>query len=531
MLTRRQFIRCGAVGAGALVVTSAGAGPIVGTNPLTDSPLGRVFGGPDPAFAAAPGPAFAPITSLTFTIADAVKHMVTHGPTNTATCDFWFFKEATMPAAVPGPQIYATEGDSIPIVVTNTLPHPHAFAIPGIGFGSGPIAPGATWNGTIAVPTGTAGTYLYYDNLNEPVNRVMGLHGAFIVMPQGAEAPFGWSKYPYNLASGHPVKQLYDDFGTAAWWPGLPWHVGDPAGRNPTQPFRQYVWLVHEASSELFAEVSNFVPTSGQPVYPAAQFEELFLNDPFIATSTDGRAATPRLDQFNRKPQFFTINGQSGHFSHNNASLTPMNRVGEPSLIRIINAGLYSHSMHIHANHVYVTSVDNVVSDNPLWVDVYQLHPMGHMDYTLPYMRPPDVPNSRGIGRGGSGDPALSTLANPPFPGFPGAASHPAWPPTEEFTMHHPAIGTLKQGFLGGTVDIAERQSPLCYPMHSHSEPDQATQGGNYNNSLISGMYFIGDHHDPANPSDFPIDGDFQMMLDLGGSTGLTGPAAGKDPM
>jgi hypothetical protein len=121
----------------------------------------------------------------------------------------------------------------------------------------------------------------------------------------------------------------------------------------------------------------------------------------------------------------------------------------------------------------------------------------------------------------------MLTLANPPFPGFPGAASHRAWPPVEEFTLHHPKIGTIKKGFLGGTVDIAQRQSPLCFPMHSHSEPDQVSQGGNYNTALISGMYFIGDQNGTRN---FPIDEDFMMMLDMGGSTSATGPAAGKEP-
>jgi hypothetical protein len=170
-------------------------------------------------------------------------------------------------------------------------------------------------------------------------------------------------------------------------------------------------------------------------------------------------------------------------------------------------------------------------------VDVFFLHPMGHMDYTLPFMRCPDVPNKGGIGRGGSGHDARLTLANPPFPGFPGAASHPVWPPVEEFSLRHPKVGTIKKGFLGGTVDIAQRQSPLCFPMHSHSEPDQTTQGGNYNTALISGMYFIGDRNIPnvnwpadANYPNFPIDEDFMHMLHMGGSTGTTGPAAGEDP-
>jgi hypothetical protein len=63
--------------------------------------------------------------------------------------------------------------------------------------------------------------------------------------------------------------------------------------------------------------------------------------------------------------------------------------------------------------------------------------------------------------------------------------------------------------------------------MHDHSEPSQTSQGGNYNTGLISGIYFIGDRNGTMN---FPIDEDFQMMLDLGRSTSATGSAAGNPP-
>ena len=55
----------------------------------------------------------------------------------------------------------------------NALDENHELAIPGIGFTTGPIAPGATFTGTIVVPAISAGTYLYFDTLNAPVNRVM----------------------------------------------------------------------------------------------------------------------------------------------------------------------------------------------------------------------------------------------------------------------------------------------------------------------------------------------------------------------
>ena len=53
-------------------------------------------------------------------------------------------------------------------------------------FDSGPIAPGATFSGTFTATQ--SGAFLYYDNLNEPVNRVMGLHGALVVRPAAAAA-------------------------------------------------------------------------------------------------------------------------------------------------------------------------------------------------------------------------------------------------------------------------------------------------------------------------------------------------------
>jgi hypothetical protein len=86
----------------------------------------------------------------------------------------------------------------------------------------------------------------------------------------------------------------------------------------------------------------------------------------------------------------------------------------------------------------------------------------------------------------------------------------------------------MRTNFAGtGLVDIAQSQSPLCYPMHDHSEASQTAQGGNYNCGLIAGVYFIGDRNTLM---DFPLDEEFMMMLEMGRSTSATGPAAGEDP-
>lgn len=522
-------------------------------------------------------PAQAAVThTFEFTISDAIKEMHTHVQRNVATCYFWLYRfdsyNGQAPSNrvdVPGPSIYVTAGDNVNFTITNRLDEAHNLAIPALGLFGASIAPNASATYTWTVPN-SPGAYLYYDTLNAPVNRVMGLHGAFVVMPSGAfQDPSGtmlWSRYPYGTeVMGPNVKGLFDILGVEGAnqpFPGLAWHEGEGAdGKNfgtnfPTTPFRRHIWLEHQASATLFEQVGrnaniSFTATlpngttqnfSGRARDPRT-FVAAFTSDRFIATSNDGRANTPKLDRFNFKPQFFLINGQSGHFAHNNATIVPNHRVGEPCIISVLNAGLMAISHHLHANHYYLLargSLNSPVaagdfgdnsSDNPIWIDVYQVHPMTRQDWLVPYMKMPDIPNKRGLGTadGTAGDQPLFATANPGSPGFPGGARHLVYPPTQEFTMHHPPLGTIRKNFLGtGNVDIAQRQSPLCYPAHDHSEPTQTSQGGNYNTGLIGGMYVIGDRN--LNLT-FPIDEDFAMMLDLAvGTIGQTAPAAGPNP-
>lgn len=411
-----------------------------------------------------------------------------------------------VPPDCPGPTIVALKGDSIPITVKNELDEPHSFYIPGI-IDTGPIAPGATFTGTLTASV--SGSHMYYDNLNEPVNRVMGLHGALVVRP--VSPAFGHKFTPYDNPSSH-VQALYDDFGSSTHFPGLSWQDGDPATNTP--PYRTYAWLLHQASPKLFAEVGNLSPGV---IYDPQLFQQKFLRSPFDRT---------RATSYN--PEYFTINGQSGFFSHFSPSITPMGRIGEPVVIHIMNAGLWTHSMHFHANHFFVTSVNGVSSENPIWVDVYGILPMDRVDYTLPFMRPPSIPNTRGIG---VPDTPLTTLNG-----------NPCYPPLEEFELHFPREGQVMRWAENAnpqvdppTIDLTQRMSPLCYPMHDHTEPSQTAQGGNYNCGLISGIYIIGDRTVPG-AMNFPMDADFAMMFrnirGISGSTGESGtlPAAGTPP-
>jgi FtsP/CotA-like multicopper oxidase with cupredoxin domain len=425
--------------------------------------------------------------TLNIHITDALKDMVTHNAINTAQCYFWIFKEDNFPAECPGPNIFTTQGDVVRLVITNDLDEPHSLYIPDM-FDSGPIAPGAKV--TKFFTATTSGSYLYYDNLNAPVNRMMGLHGAFIVMPRAAAA--GHKFTPYDNPTPM-IQKLFDELGVAPY-PGLSWEQGDPATSTPA--FRQHIWVSHEASPVLFAEVGNAAPGTGARV--PATFVNAISNDPYADTFNRG--------VFNRKPHFFTINGQSGHFAHNNPFICPNHRVGEPCVIRVLSAGMSTHSMHIHANHVYVLSEGNQLSNNVLWVDTMTNTPLRGFDWLVPYMRPPDVPNLRGIGRADAPLPTLSGLT---------------WPPTEELDTFLPPVGTLADPLNPLSVDISVRLSPLCYPMHSHSEATQTAQGGNYNLGLISGLNFTGDRNTPGGVTTFPRRPTQQLGPDK------TGPAAG----
>ncbi len=528
-MKRRDFIKYGAGGLTTLVVGSK-------LPWLMDNP----------AYAAVQ------VRTINFTVTDALKDMVTNntgvlpdgtvvGPGNPAQCYFWIYKCTfpDLPPDCPGPIIFATTGDVITLTVTNNLDAPHAFAIPRLRITTGPIPPIQDFPNntkTITFHAGPAGTYLYYDDLNAPVNRMMGLHGAFIVMPRqlhGTRAQGSHRLTPYDNPTPN-IQRLFDDLGHAPWWPGLAWDEGDPFTDTP--PFRQHIWVLHEASSKLFAAVGNnaaisFTTEDGTVVNGLARdpavFTQAFLHDRFNPIHDP---ANPNAQNY--VAEFFTISGQSGHFSHNSPYVTPYSRVGEPVLIRILNAGLWLHSTHLHANHEFVLQHNNRTDpvpgsfDNPIWVDVYTADPLDTFDKLLPYMRPPDVPSDLGIGRddlelaldvsntavpmggfglanAGAGPPFVKTdvPANPEGPNFynPFPGTHTTWPPIQELNTYIPKIAQVIAQVVDpvtgavSSADCAVLLSPLCFPMHDHSEPTQTSQGGNYNCGLIAGVLFTGD--------------------------------------
>jgi len=300
------------------------------------------------------------------------------------------------------PELRVTEDDVITLSITNNDVAPHGFAIPGIPAAYiAMIEPGATGTVTFAAPGG--GSYLYVDPYKAPLNRVLGLHGAFIVEPIDGNTLAG-SPTPFSRLEQTPQIEAFFDAlgGDSEPFPGEKW--------NPNDPDREKLWLFSQIDPSLNARIR-----AGESVNPAS------VVDRFL-------------------PRYFTINGLSGfdashlhdgHSAGNSpaARIIPKGKEGQPCLIRTMNAGLATHSVHIHGNHCMECSETDEFGANQRETHVYErdtwlLAPLARIDMILPFERPPDIPRNK-------------------------------WPPRDE-------------------------DFPLKYVMHCHNELSQTAGGGSY---------------------------------------------------
>lgn len=83
---------------------------------------------------------------------------------------------------VPGPTIICQAGDTIQLTLNNSLNTATVFAVGGTSVRM-TVPARSTTQLSFAAPA--PGSYLYFDDQNSGVRRVMGLHGALVVMPAG----------------------------------------------------------------------------------------------------------------------------------------------------------------------------------------------------------------------------------------------------------------------------------------------------------------------------------------------------------
>jgi len=227
---------------------------------------------------------------------------------------------------VPGSSVIAQEGDTVEITIVNTLSSNHSFVIDGL-VDSGVINSGQTK--TMTFTASNAGSYMFYDKLNAPYNRLIGLHGCFAVMPNASSD---------ELYSGSPTF------------------------------VQQYAWLTNDIDPQWHDDISR-------ERTPSSSFNPYYF-------TINGR--TMRVPGH---PEYGNPDIDSGY----NPETRLEGSVGDRTLVRIINAGMCMHSVHFHANHVEWLAENGQARDS-IWKKDTLLLPSnkGSLDVIYPFETPPD---------------------------------------------------------------------------------------------------------------------------------------------
>jgi manganese oxidase len=232
----------------------------------------------------------------------------------------WGYAHTGLPMQYPGPTLIVNQGDTVKVVLNNTLPVPVSIIFPGqqdvTASGGNPglltreaRAVPITENAVAGGPTYTfvasqAGTFQYHSGTSADVQVEMGLVGALIVRPP---------VYALGAPNSHPNRKAYPNPGT--------------------EYDRETLFLLSEMDPELHKDVYAQV-FSGLPV---------------------------RVDTTKIHPSIWFINGRNapdtlleefvGWLPTQPYNALPRMHAGEKLLMRVVNAGRDLHPFHHHGNH------------------------------------------------------------------------------------------------------------------------------------------------------------------------------------
>ena len=174
------------------------------------------------------------------------------------------------------------------------------------------------------------GSFLFYDKLNAPYNRLAGLHGGLVVMPSGS---------------------------TSELYPGSPTFV------------QQYMWIINEVDPVWHDMLS-------QGATPTTEFTPRFF-------TINGR--NMRVPDH---PEYGDPDIDSGYALDTRL----VGSIGDRALIRILNAGQCIHAVHFHANHVEWLATNNQARPDIWKKDTVRLpNDRGSIDVIFPFEVPPDA--------------------------------------------------------------------------------------------------------------------------------------------
>jgi len=243
--------------------------------------------------------------------------------------DVYFMGYSSSPSTlnIPGESFIVQEGDTVDITIVNTLQTPHSFVIDG-QVDSGVIAGGTSKN--ISFIATSAGSYMYYDKLNAPYNRLCGLHGGMAIMPRDSSTEL----YPGSPTFVQQKFWVFNDIDPV-------WNSAVQNGQTPSTPFVPRYFTLNGLG--------------GRP--PGAPGN----GDPTLDNMHDPRSAL------------------HGH-------------IGDRTLIRVMNAGMAQQAVHTHANHMEWLTSNGVVRPDVWKKDIIPLDGNGgQIDVIFPFETPPDA--------------------------------------------------------------------------------------------------------------------------------------------
>jgi FtsP/CotA-like multicopper oxidase with cupredoxin domain len=270
---------------------------------------------------------------------------------------------------VPGPTLIVTEGQTVTVTLTNSLPSAAgntSILFPGFQVCIGNLTgASATSAGTCAVNAtnpgiaglltreaapgaavtysfyaGTPGTRSYYSGTQGDLQVEMGLYGAIIVLPSTAQTGTGC-----NALGAIPAHYV-----APGNLPEADFRLASSAYDNPKTCYdREYLFQFSEMDPRVHSQALAQVTAKAGCVADVAGCSLEVPTEPY-------------------HPAYFMINGRSmpddmdpnyaSEYPHQPYNGNPHLHPGEQVLLRIIGQGRWQHPFHEHANHVRILARD-----------------------------------------------------------------------------------------------------------------------------------------------------------------------------
>lgn len=220
-------------------------------------------------------------------------------------------------ARLPGPTLRVEQGDHVKIVVKNTHYFPHTLHMHGVlkpnamdgvpGVTQPAILPGESF--TYEFVAQNPGTYWYHCHVQTPVHLLMGLYGMLIIEPNR----------PQNFVTPIVMSSRMPDLSVATQEAGFD---------------AEYTLIYQDIDPELHDPLNDLSLS-------LAQLEKQIHRDYNTAART---------------PRYFVLNGRSFPYTLLDTQIEV--RSDAHVLLRVLNAGAKTVSLHIHGHHAEVVAID-----------------------------------------------------------------------------------------------------------------------------------------------------------------------------